>query len=249
MPIFGLGLHLLIALFFAVHAVRSGREMYWLILLFSFPLLGSAVYFFAIFLPQSRLDRALGHVGKAVMERIDPARSLREAQHAFDLTPTAHNQTRLARAMLDAGMHAQAIAQFDACLRGPFAKDPDILFDAARARLAAGEAPAAVESMLELQKWVPTFRPDQVSCLLARAYAQAGRHDEAGREFAAAVERHACLQTRVEYVLWALSRQDGAVVQAQLKELEHTRRHMTRHTRSLHADLFGRLDTALKQQH
>ena len=43
MPIFGLGLHILIAIFFAIHAIRTGREMYWLLILFMFPLLGSIV--------------------------------------------------------------------------------------------------------------------------------------------------------------------------------------------------------------
>ena len=56
MPFFGLGLHILVALFFAVHALRSGQQMYWLIILFSFPLLGSIVYFLVIFLPNSRLE-------------------------------------------------------------------------------------------------------------------------------------------------------------------------------------------------
>jgi hypothetical protein len=54
MPI--LGLHILIALFFAVHVVRSGQQMYWLFVLFSFPILGSIVYFVAIYLPGSRLE-------------------------------------------------------------------------------------------------------------------------------------------------------------------------------------------------
>ena len=51
MPFVGLGLHFLVAIFFAIHVVRSGQQMYWLIILFSFPLLGSLVYFFAIYLP------------------------------------------------------------------------------------------------------------------------------------------------------------------------------------------------------
>ena len=55
MPIFGLGLHILIALFFAVHAMRHGKQMYWLIILFSFPLLGSVVYFVVEYLPASRM--------------------------------------------------------------------------------------------------------------------------------------------------------------------------------------------------
>ncbi len=248
MPILGLGVHFLVALFFAVHAVRSGRELYWLILLFSFPLLGSVVYFFAIFLPQSRLERTLGKAGKAVVEKLNPGRLLREAQQAFDLTPTAHNQTRLAKAMLEAGMNAQAVEQFDACLRGPFANDPDIVFDAAQARLANGQADAAIAALLNLQKGSPAFRTEQVSVLLARAYAAAGMHAEAGQQFAAAVERFNGIEARVEYALWALSRRDNAVAQVQLRELAHSRKHMSNYTRSLHADMFKRLDSAVRIQ-
>ncbi len=248
MPILGLGVHFLIALYFAVHAVRTGRELYWLILLFSFPLLGSLVYFCAIFLPQSRLERSLGRAGQAVVDKLNPGRALREAQHAFDLTPTAHHQTRLAKAMLEAGMHAQAVEQFDACLRGPFASDPDIIFDAAQARLAHGQHGAAIAALLGLQKNTPSFRTEQVAVLLARAYAAAGMHAEAGLEFAGAVERFSGIEARVEYALWALSRRDAAVAQAQLRELEHSRKHMNKYTLSLHGELFKRLDGALKMQ-
>ncbi len=248
MPILGLGVHFLIALFFAVHAVRTGRELYWLILLFSFPLLGSLVYFCAIFLPQSRLQRTLGNAGKAVAAKLDPGRAMREAQNAFDLTPTAHNQTRLAKAMLDAGMHAQSVELFDACLRGPFANDPDIIFDAAQARLANGQPDGAIAALLGLQKSTPSFRPEQVSVLLARSYAGAGMHAEAGREFAEVVQRHAGIEARVEYALWALSRRDTVVAQEQLRELDHSRKHMNKYTLSLHQELFSRLDAAVKMQ-
>jgi hypothetical protein len=248
MPFLGLGVHFLIALFFAVHAVRSGRELYWLILLFSFPLLGSLVYFLAIYLPHSRLDRTIGKAGKVVIDKLNPGRAMREAQNAFDLTPTAHNQTRLAKAMLDAGMNAQAVAQFDACLRGPFANDPDIIFDAAQARLANGQADAAVAALLGLQQGTPSFRPEQVALLLARAYAGAGLHGEAGMAFADVVQRHTSIEARVEYALWALSRRDTSVAQEQIRELDHSRKHMNKYTRSLHQELFSRLDSAVKMQ-
>ena len=44
-----LGLSFLIAIYFAIHAVRTGQDRYWLFIMFSFPFLGSAVYFFAFF--------------------------------------------------------------------------------------------------------------------------------------------------------------------------------------------------------
>lgn len=59
MPFAGLGLHILLALFCAVQVVRNGRQLYWLIILFLFPLLGSGVYFFVIHLPNARLERGV----------------------------------------------------------------------------------------------------------------------------------------------------------------------------------------------
>ncbi len=55
MPI--IGLHLILALLCAVHAVRNNQSLYWLIILFSFPILGSIVYFLVVYLPNSRLER------------------------------------------------------------------------------------------------------------------------------------------------------------------------------------------------
>jgi len=57
MRIFGISLYVIIAVFFAVHAVRSQQNMYWLLILFLFPGLGSAVYFFVIYLPSLRQSR------------------------------------------------------------------------------------------------------------------------------------------------------------------------------------------------
>ena len=37
MRIFGISLYVIIALFFAVHAVRTQQNMYWLLILFLFP--------------------------------------------------------------------------------------------------------------------------------------------------------------------------------------------------------------------
>ena len=62
--LFGVGLHILAAIFFAIHAVRRGRELYWLLILFMFPLFGSVVYFFAIYLPESNIQRKAGKAGE-----------------------------------------------------------------------------------------------------------------------------------------------------------------------------------------
>lgn len=244
MPFLGLGLHILVALFFAVHAVRTGRQMYWLLILFSFPLLGSLVYFAAVFLPHSQIERQARLAGRALGRTLDPGREVREAQNDFDLTPTAYNQMRLAGALLDNGQSAEAVAQYDACLQGPFAADPEVIFGAARARLANRQPEAALALLAPLQAKQPGFRPEEMALALGGAYAGCGRQEEAGAQFEAAVQKFGGIEGRVELALWALENGKGDLAERELKEIAHARKHMTKYTRGLHQGLFKRLDAA-----
>lgn len=244
MPILGLGLHLIVAIFFAVHAVRTGRPMYWLLILFSFPLLGSIVYFAAVFLPHSRLERQARQAGHALQKKLDPGRDVREAREAFDLTPTAHNQMRLAAALLDNGQTAEAVAQYEACLQGPFAGDAGVILGSARAQAAHGRPQAAIGLLEQLQAKQAGYRPEEVGLVLGRAYAAAGRQEQAGAQFAMVAERFGSIEARVELALWALAARDEALAQRELKEIGHARRHMTKYTLDLHRELFKRLDAA-----
>lgn len=245
MPIVGLGLHFAIALFFAIHAVRTRRQTYWLFVLFSFPVLGSIVYFVAEYLPQTRVERHARMAARALHKAIDPGREVRDARREFDLTPTAHNQMRLAAALLDAGQAEEAVRQFDACLSGPFAGDAQVILGAARANLAHGQPAAAIALLEPLQAKQPNLRADEVGLALGRAYAACGRHGDAGEQFEGVVERFGSLEARVELALWALGTGQEALAQRELKELEHARKHMPKHARGLNQDLFKRLDAAV----
>ncbi len=96
MRIFGISLYVIIALFFAVHAVRSQQNMYWLLILFLFPGLGSAVYFFVIYLPSLRQSRGARAATRAISQLVDPNRAVREARTDFDRAPTVAHRMRLA---------------------------------------------------------------------------------------------------------------------------------------------------------
>src|SRR6185295_15707548 len=126
MPFVGL-VHLAIAAFFGVHAIRSGQPMYWLFILFAFPLLGSIVYFFALYLPGMRNTRGGAKAARAVNALLDPNRELREASTEFDRTPTAYNRSRLAAALLAKGEVEPAIDHFRQAASGPYANDPSFL--------------------------------------------------------------------------------------------------------------------------
>lgn len=246
MPYFGGGLlHFLIAGFFAVHVVRTGREYYWLFLLFGIPYVGSAVYFFAVYLPESRLHHDVRRAASATARVLDPGRELRDAERAFDLAPTAQNQMRLAGALLEAGEYAKAAHHYESCLKGPFASDPVIRLGAAQARMQNGESAVALELLESIRKQTPDFRPEQTTLLLAKAYAKEGRHDNARAEFVAATQRFGSVESRAEYAIWALGQGDVAAASEQQQEIERAMKYWNKYTRELHRPLMKRLEAAL----
>ena len=244
MAILGIA-HILFALFFGVHAIRNGQPLYWVVILFMFPALGSVVYFFAIYLPNSKLQHGARKAVTVAAKALDPGRELREAREAYDYTPTAQNHMRLASALLEAGDAEEAATTYEACLQGPFAGDREIRFGAARASLASGRSAAAVTHLQTIRASDANFRPEQVSLLLAQALAAAGRNDEARVEFEFALGRYNSFTAQVEFAIWAAGVGDAAKANALHAELQRTIDRWTKHTRDLNQPLIRRLNTAM----
>jgi hypothetical protein len=244
MPYIGLGLHVLVALFFAVHAVRNGRELYWLMILFMAPMLGSIVYFFAVYMPETRLEQGMRKTMTAAARSLNPGGEMREAAKAFELLPTAQNQMILANACLNAGDTAQAIAHFEACLQGPFASDAEVRLGAANAYLLQGNGNAAISLLEAVRKDQPTYRVEHTSLSLAQAYAMAGRQQDAGVEYASAVARFGSMEAKAEYAIWALQAGEHGTANTQYAEIQSNMKHWNKHTRMLNKALIKRLETA-----
>ncbi len=246
MTIAGIGLHVFIALFFAIHVVRTGQPMYWLIILFIFPLLGSVVYFFAIFLPGFRLNHRARRVVSAAAKALDPQREIREAQAAFDEMPTAHNQIRLAEAQLELGMSKEAVKNYEACLQGPFLSSLEIRFGAARAFVECQRYRDAIEHLEAIQSIDQAFRREAVSLLLARSYAGVGRNAEARSKFESVVVRYGTFEARAEYAIWALAIGDTATAARLQAEIDQITKRWSPQARELNVASMRRLNAALE---
>jgi hypothetical protein len=244
MPILGIGLHVLVAIFFAVHAVRSRQQMYWLMILFAFPLLGSVVYFFGVYLPDSRLQHGARKVVAGAAKVLDPTRELRAAREAFDFTPTAQNRMRLAAAQLEAGEAAAAAQTYEACLQGPFAADLDIRLGAARANLASGQHDAARRHLEFVRRTDAGFRPEQTGLLLAQALAGAGQPEAARAEFEAVVNRFGSFEAKAEFAIWAAGAREYQLAHRLQNDLQSTMDHWNRHTHTMNLPLIRRLEAA-----
>jgi hypothetical protein len=239
MPFIGLGVHFLVALFFGVHAIRTGRNMYWLIILFSFPLLGSIVYFLVEYLPHSRMNRGINKAAGAAMKLLDPEREYREATAAFGLTPTAQNKIRLAKAALDRNTAQEAVGHYQDALRGPFAADPELQFGLASALLCQQTNPAsarAAEVVQQLQTAQPDYRKDEVALLAARAFAGSGRAVEAAQAFENALRTYNNVETRARYIAWLAAQGDVATASHHLDDLLKAAGHWSAHARSINRE-------------
>jgi hypothetical protein len=185
MPFVGLGLHVLIALFFAVHAMRHGKQMYWLIILFSFPLLGSVVYFVVEYLPASRMQRTAGKVASAAIGFIGE-REYRAAAEAYDLAPPEQAAPCQGRARQGpGGRRRRALPRRP---EGPLASDPELQFGhrqraAGRGRFVFGPRRAAGAPGPACH--ARRLPQGEVAVLNARALAADGRQAEAREAFEA----------------------------------------------------------------
>ncbi len=248
MPFIGLGLHVLVALCFGIHAIRRGHNMYWLIVLFSFPLLGSIVYFFAAYLPEVRQSRSMRAAKTALVNIVDPSRELREARNAFDLTPTVGNRMRLAAALLHAGSSREALEHYQLAAQGPFENDPDLLAGLAQAQMVTG-APEAAAGTLEKLFGVHTQRRSQsaLALLYAQSLAGSGSFD-ARKAFEEAMRVASGPDTKCCYAEWLVSRntaEDRKKAHAFYEEIVRDSKQWHSHARSVNHEWLQRAQAGL----
>lgn len=244
MHIFGIGIHVVIAVLFAIHAVRTNQPLYWLFILFFFPLLGSLVYGIAVWLPELRMNRGLRIATRKVRQILDPARELREATQATELAPSVGNHLRLADALLEAGRASEAVPHFERALQGLYASDPDIQARLARALLES-HRPAETRDLLDrLIAAHPDFKSPSAHLTYARAVAACGDRERAKEEFEVLVDYYPGLEARARYATLLLEWGDAAQAQALAADALRDAKRLPSHTRENERQWIAQLQKA-----
>jgi hypothetical protein len=241
-PIAGLGLHVLIAICFAVHALRTGQDKYWLFILFMFPLIGSIVYAIAIWLPSLRNNPQANRLVGSVRKALDPGRELREAQDAFDLSPSADNRMRFANALLEAGRARDAAEQFRAAMRSVHSDDPQIHVRLAHALLEAGDAAQARSELDALRSAHPKFRSQEGHLVYARAVAACGDSAQARDEYENLITYYAGFEPRARYVELLLGEGDRAAAHALAEQSLKAARRLPKYARQMNREWIERIE-------
>jgi hypothetical protein len=250
MRIFGISIHIIIALIFAVHAVRTQQNVYWLVILFLFPGLGSLVYLFVVYLPGLRQSRGARAATRAFSQLVDPDRAVREARMAFDRAPSVAHRMRLGAALLDAGNAAEALEHYRAAATGPFSSDPGLLQGLARAQFANGDATGTQETLERLFAVHPIARQQSEPALLyARALAAVGAPGTRAA-FEVALASASDAAPRCLYADWLAAQADDADrrrARELYADIVHDARHWTRYARDHNSEWLQRAQSALSR--
>jgi hypothetical protein len=185
MTVLGGGLlYLLLSLAMAVHVVRSGRPLWWLMIILMLPF-GSIIYGLAIVAPEMLGGAPAQRLAAETRAALDPGREYREAKRACDETPTVRNQSRLAAAAAGLGRHDEAERLYREAAHGVHADDPVLLTGRANALLELARPDEAL-AVLEVIK--PEDRTPHARLAQGRALDALGRAREAEAELKAAAE-------------------------------------------------------------
>jgi hypothetical protein len=184
-----LALSLLFAILLCVHVVRTGREMYWLMIILMFQPIGGLVYAVIHVLPDIFGGTTARRITKAARETMDPTREYREAKIACEDAPTVRNRSRLAAAAMAFDKFEEAEQLYRDAAQGIHAEDPALLLGRANALLEMNRAQEALDVLEVLGRDQANGRTPSAALALGRAYEGLGRVAEADTAYQWAAER------------------------------------------------------------
>lgn len=202
-PVFGLSLLFSIAL--CVHVVRTGQQMYWLMIILLLQPLGGVVYFVAIVLPALFGGTTARRVTAAAKQAIDPEREYRTAKQAVDDSPTTGARMRLASAAAALGRWAEAEQLYRDAASGIHQDDPALLTGRARALIELGREAEALPLLKRLGAQGEAARTPPAALLMGRAYQALGRVDEADTAYQWAAGRLPGLEGIARYAAFLVA--------------------------------------------
>jgi hypothetical protein len=205
MLISGFLISLVVAILLCWHAVKTGRESFWLMIILMFQPLGGLVYFALNVAPDMFRGPAARRISSAARETLDPHREYREAKQACDDTPTVRNQSRLATASMHLGKYADAEALFRAAAQGVHAEDPVLLLGHANALLELDRPADALAVLEKLGDDQAHGRTPAAAMSLGRAYDALGRVAEADTAYQWAAERMPGFEALARYAAFMAS--------------------------------------------
>jgi hypothetical protein len=161
-----------------VHVLKTGRSWFWAWIIFMFPGLGLAVYFFMEILPEFRAPKTEAE-GDSILDTFMPGRKLGRLEAALEDSGTVQNRKALADYYLAAAEPMKSVELYRQCLTGVYKDDPHLNLGLAGSLVEAGEYTEAKNILEGLRKRNVVFETSKRDLFYARVLESLGQEKEA----------------------------------------------------------------------
>ena len=242
-----IGLIVVVQIACAIHCLRTGRPLWWLLIILFFPVLGSLIYIVAEVVPHAAGRRELRMAKAAVVQKLDPDREVRAARDALDTADTAANRIAMGDALAGQENWSDAMLHYREALAKVPRADRATELKLARAHLEGGNAAEARRLLEALPASLSAADNDRAALLLARVLAECGETESALAIFADVGERlpGAEAQCREAALLIEAGREAEAVVP--LAEAERRARRVDKYEKLRDRDMYDWAERTLAE--
>ncbi len=182
-----------------VHVLKTGRQMYWVIILIIAPGIGALAYFIVEILPDLQHNMRARRALRGVKNTLNPGGDLRRREIEHRLSGSVDAARHLATELMEKGRYGEAIAHFRTALGGIYEHDPDILLGLATAQFGDGDAAGCKQTLDLLRDKNPDYRSPEGHLLFARALEALDKLSEAEEEYSRLAGYYPGMEARVRY--------------------------------------------------
>jgi len=228
----------------AVHVVRSGRQLYWLWILFIGSYLAVIVYLIVAVIPDLRNDPRSRQAANRVRDTIDPERRRRAIQAKLEIADTVDNRRALAEESMRLGDYANAAELYRSVLKGVYATDASFLLGLAQAQAGRQDFAGARGTLETLYAAHPSFRHSDAELLRARVLEADGDIDGALARYRELATSYPGEEARFRYAALLKRRERFGEARAVLRDMLTRAKHAPRYYRKKEA---GWIDAAQRE--
>ena len=236
----------LVTLLLVVHCFKTGRDRYWIYILFIAPGLGAAAYIVVEILPDFFRSLTGQKISRKVKNSLNPSGELKKRSRDFARSRSAESTHRLAEELMERKEFAEAEELYRDSRKGMFEFDPVLMQGQAQALFELGQFDETVKIMDTLINEVPDYRSQAGHLLYARAHAEAGHKAQAIEEFDVLVDYFTGPEARVRYAEYLLKNGDREGAQHQCEQVMETVELSPRHYLRTHKEWIGRAKSLVK---
>jgi hypothetical protein len=203
-----------------VHVFRTGRDRWWIYIIFFVPMAGGIAYLLVEVLPDMIRGRGAAKVREGVTRVVNPGKRLKDAEAQLALAPTVQNKCALAEAWLEAGDPARAVSLYEQSLTGIYRQDRSVMAGLAHALAAAGNSAGAARVFEEIARVHGPLGPDRDILRYAACLDAAGDAARAEQAYRDAALKSAGLEARYRYLEFLHRAGRAADAEHQMKTME-----------------------------